>query len=60
MSKENLTEFILPESGEVVYAINIQEARRKLSRFNYTREELQSVVTAAAYENGTYLTHNTR
>lgn len=57
-NKENLTEFILVTSGEVVYAINIQEAREKLSRFNYTQEELQFIVTADAYENGTYLTCN--
>lgn len=50
----DLVEFVLPSSGEVVYARNLREAKEKLSRFNYTHEELQSVVTAEEYESGNY------
>lgn len=56
--KGNLTlkEYILADSGEVVYASSLQEAREKLSRFKYTWAELQTVVAAEDYENGKYVT----
>jgi len=59
MDKEsNLIEFILPSSGEVVYAGSLCEAREKLARFHYTHEELDSIVNADDYIGK--LTHNGR
>ena len=49
-------EYILVDSGEVVYASSLREAREKLSRFKYTWAELQTVVAAEDYENGKYVT----
>jgi hypothetical protein len=57
-ANKSLIEFILPDSGEVVYAKDLREARQKLARFNYKREDLQSIVTYEEYESGTYLTHH--
>ena len=56
--KGNLTlkEYILTDSGEIVYAASLQEAKEKLSRFHYTHAELQSVVAAEDFENGKYVT----
>jgi uncharacterized protein YecE (DUF72 family) len=56
----DLIEFVLPASGEIVYARTHREAREKLARFGYSREELQAVATAVEYEAGSYLRHNGR
>lgn len=55
---KNLIEFVLPASGEVVYAASHREAREKLCRFGYSRAELQGIVTAEEYSSGTYLKHD--
>ena len=57
---KNLIEFVIPVSGEVVYAANHREAREKLCRFGYSHAQLQGIVTAAEYDSGTYLKHNGR
>lgn len=56
----NLIEFVLPTSGEVVYATSHREAREKLCRFGYSHKELQSIVTATEYSSGAYLKHSGR
>jgi hypothetical protein len=60
MANAELIEFVLAASGEIVYARTLFEAREKLARFNYSHEELQTVVTAVEYEDGSYLRHNGR
>jgi hypothetical protein len=59
--KGNLTlkEYILADSGEIVYATSLREAKEKLSRFHYTHAELQSVVAIEDYEGGKYVTPRT-
>lgn len=55
---KNLIEFVLPTSGEVVYATSPREAREKLCRFGYSHQELQGIVTAEEYSSGVYLKHD--
>lgn len=49
MKKNDLKEFILPASGEVILAPTLAEARRFLSVFNYTPGEIASIIPSEEY-----------